>query len=242
MHKLAESILTLFVGSERAVALYGDLLELEPGHRRFWFFYAYVQTVYSLSWRILLALCVGIVGRQVIFNLAGPHFFQVTAPTWHSTDSLDILGHLGRLLLSAVSTIWFIMPFAAVRYGLRDRFVQLSFAVALGTTTAFLFMPEAPIMFAATALVLVGTSLLTKRWRRPALALLVIGIANALLSFVSIPLLTVILHAGSRHPGPISHYLAMIPFRGSLLLLAIACSLLHARLFPPTIARDAKVQ
>jgi hypothetical protein len=130
---LAEGLLAIVAGRERAAALYGDLLELAQSHGRAWFVAAYIRTLFSLTWRLVLALFVADIGRQMMFD-AAKLYFHATPPSWRTTHSPYLLGQMGPLLACVMSTLWFALPFAAVRYGVRDRFVRLTFAIAAGTT------------------------------------------------------------------------------------------------------------
>jgi hypothetical protein len=108
----------------------------------------------------------------------------------------------------------------------RDRFVQLSFAVAVGITVAFLFIPWASLLCAGATLALAAAALFSTTWRKPmevlawtaAVGVLAIGAENAArLSF--------------RPQGSVGHLLAnewrMFAFQAMLLLVAIVCSRVH---------------
>jgi hypothetical protein len=221
----AESLLALFAGRDRAAAMMGDLTEMAATRGRLWFFAAYARTLVSLTWRIVLALFVAEVGRELMFNLANL-YFQVTPSTWRTTNAPHVLNSMGPLLACVMSTLWFALPFAAVRYGVRDRFVRLTFAVAMGTTVAFLFIPWASLLCAAATVALALVALFSTTWRKPmevlawtsVVGVLAIGAENAArLSF---------------HPqGSIGHLLAnqwrMFAFQATLLIVAIVCSRLH---------------
>ena len=84
---------------------------------------AYARTLFSLTWRIVLALFVADVGRELMFNLAGA-YFRHTPYAWRTTNGPFLLDHMGPLLAGIMSTLWFALPFAGVLYGVRDRFVQ----------------------------------------------------------------------------------------------------------------------
>jgi hypothetical protein len=225
MSNLLESLLALFAGRERAAAMMGDLAEMAAARGRLWFFAAYARTLLSLTWRIVLALFVANVGRELMFNLANL-YFHVTPPTWRTTSAPHVLNSAGPLLACVMSTLWFALPFAAVRYGVRDRFVRLTFAVALGTTVAFLFIPWASLLCAAATVTLAAVALFSAIWRKPmevlawtgAAGILAIGAENAArLSF---------------HPqGSMGHLLAnnwrMFAFQATLLIVAIVCSRVH---------------
>jgi len=221
----AESLLAAFAGRDRAGAMMGDLTEMAATRGRLWFFAAYARTLVSLTWRIVLALFVADVGRELMFNLANL-YFHVTPPTWRTSNAPHVLNSVGPLLACIMSTLWFALPFAAVRYGVRDRFVRLTFAIALGTTVTFLFIPWASLLCAAATVALAAVALFSTNWRKPmevlawtgAAGVLAIGAENAArLSF---------------HPqGRIGHLLVnewrMFAFQATLLIVAIVCSRLH---------------
>lgn len=220
-----ESLLALFAGRERAAAMMGDLTEMAATRGRLWFFAAYARTVVSLTWRIVLALFAAEVGREMMFNLANL-YFKVTPPTWRTTSAPHVLNSMGPLLACVMSTLWFALPFAAVRYGVHDRFVRLTFAVALGTTVAFLFIPWASLMCAAATVALAAVALLSTAWRKPmevlawtgGVGVLAIGAENAA---------RLTLHS----QGSIGRLLAiswrMFAFQTTLLIVAIVCSRVH---------------
>jgi hypothetical protein len=162
----AESLLALFAGPERATAIMGDLTEMAATRGRSWFAAAYARTLISLTRRMVLALFVADVGRELMFNLAGA-YFRHTPHAWRTTNGPFLLDHMGSLLACIMSTLWFALPFAAVRYGARDRFVQLTFALAAGTTIAFLFIPFASLVCAVATLALAFAAFLSSRWRKP---------------------------------------------------------------------------
>src|ERR1035441_5439486 len=136
---LAEGLLARLTDPTRAAAIMGDLAEMAQTRGRGWFFAAYLRTLFSLTWRIVLALFVADIGRQFIFELF--HLYTSHTPaTWRTSNAPHLLNSAGPLLACVMTTLWFVLPFAAVRYGVRDRFVRLTLAIALGTTVAFLFL------------------------------------------------------------------------------------------------------
>jgi hypothetical protein len=121
---LAESILALPVGSERAAAIYGDLLELAATRMRASFWTSYFTTLLSLCWRPLTALCFGGLIFAVLYDrLIFPMWLFAMCHTYAGTSIAD-----------ATMQLWFLVPFGAVRYGIRDRIVQLAFATLLIAT------------------------------------------------------------------------------------------------------------
>jgi hypothetical protein len=223
-----EWLLGLIAGRTRAAAIMGDLLELAATRSRLWFFAAYARILFALAWRIVLALFVAEIGRELIFNLAHV-YFHMTPPTWRTTHAPRLLNQMGPLLACVMSTLWFVLPFAAVRYGLRDRFVQIAFAAALGTTVVFLFIPWASLLVAAATLILAATALISKNWRRP-LEVLAWTAAAGLLTIAAADALRLHVHPLGHIEQAVARYVEMLAFQASLLVVAIVCSRLH-RLF-----------
>ena len=196
---------------------------------RHWFAAAYLRTLVALTWRILLALFVADIGRQTIFDLF--HLYlRIAPPAWRTTLSPAFLNSSGPLLACIVSTLWFELPFAAVRYGLRDRFVQLTFAIAVGATVAFLFIPWTSLIVAAATLLLAIVAFTSTTWRKPlevlawscATGLLMIGASDAVR-------LRILVLFAQDHRMLAGNAYALL-FQSSLLALAFVCSRLHTLL------------
>jgi len=239
---IAERVLALFTGRERATAIYGDLTEMAATRSRPWFAAAYARTLISLSWRIVVALFVADIARQFLFDLF--HLYLRNSPAvWRNATGsfVDLLNSSGPLLACIMSTLWFALPFAAVRYGRRDPFVRLTAVVAVGTTIAFLAIPWVSLIAATATLALAGAAFLSSQWRKPFEVLAWTGAAG-LLSLAAFTVLSrqfLSQHAAiSRGLG--SHQLALdalvFSFQGSLLLVAFVCSRLHGRLLPTRLA------
>jgi len=237
---ISESFLALVAGPDRAAAILGDLTEMAATRGCLWFAAAYLRTLFSLTWRLVLALFVADVGRQLIFDLF--HLYlRISPAAWRTTLSPAFLNSSGPLLACIVSTLWFTLPFAAVRYGLRDRFVQLTFAVAVGATVAFLFIPWASLPVAAATLALAAAALTSTTWRKPfevlactaAAGLLMIGAADA----VRLRILVALAH---DHRVLAGNAYALL-FQTSLLALAFVCSRLHTLLLDPPSPADRTV-
>ena len=229
--RIAESFLAIFAGRSRAAAIMGDLTEMAATYGRGWFVAAYLRTIVSLTWRIVVALFVAEVARELMFNLAGL-YFRVSPSTWRSSGSPFLLGQMGPLLAGIMSTLWVVLPFAAVRSGRRDKFVRLTFGVALGTTITFLFVPWVSATFAAGTLMLAVAALISEAWRRAALMLATLcGTGVVLLAALPQIALAYLLlrepHLVQRAPMP------AVVFQASLILLLFVYSRLHGWLLRP---------
>jgi hypothetical protein len=235
---LDETLLALFAGSERAAAVMGDMTEMAATRGRLWFIAAYARTLFTFTWRIVLALVVAMAGRQIFVNSFHDYMAHTPAAWRDATGSwLDILNSSGPLLALITSTLWFVLPFAAVRYGRRDRFVRLTFAVAIGSTLVFLCIPGASLLCAVATLALAAVAFASPIWREPLAVLLCTGAAG----FLALVAVNAIDSALLSHYPALwtshffRHYGMMLIFRSSLLALAYVCSRLHGWLLerPP---------
>jgi hypothetical protein len=175
----------------------------------------------------------------MIFDLFHLYIGHTPAVWRNATGSwLDLLNSSGPLLACIMSTLWFVLPFAVLRYGRRDRFVQLTFAVAIGTTLAFLSIPWASLACAAATLVLAAAAFTSSTWRKPLEVLLWTGAAG---------ILTIAAADAFRlgfHPQPgiertLVSYAQILTFQGSLLVAAFVCSRLHRWLLEPAAGNAA---
>lgn len=228
MPNLPESFLALFSGHDRAAAMMGDLTEMAETRGRGWFAAAYLRTLVAFSWRIVLALFVADIGRQTVFDLFHLYLGHTPAAWRNATGSwLDLLNSAGPLLACIMSTLWFALPFAAVRYGVRDRFVQLTFAVAIGTTVAFLAIPFASLLVAAATLVLAVVAFASSTWRKPLEVLLWSGASGlAMIAAANAVRLRFDFIFAHGHRVLVGNGFALL-FQTSLLALAFVCSRMH---------------
>ena len=233
MHKTSptEWLFARLTTPDRAAAILGDLTEMAATRGRLWFAAAYARTLVALTWRIVLALFVADIGRQTIFDLFHLYLRHTPAAWRDATGSwLDLLNQSGPLLACIMSTLWFALPFAAVRYGLRDRFVQLTFAVAMGTTVAFLAIPWASLVCAAATLVLAIAAFTSRTWRKPFEVLLWSGAAGlAMIAASNAVRLRVPLLFAHGHRVLVGNTYALL-FQTGLLTLAFVCSRMHTLL------------
>jgi hypothetical protein len=238
MRKLqpGEWLLACFAGRVRAAAIMGDLTEMAGTRGRLWFAADYVSTLLSLTWRIVLALFVADVAREFIFNLAHL-YFRVAPQAWRSADASRLLPSMGPLLACILSTLWFVLPFAAVRYGLRDRFVRLTLILALGTTVAFLAIPWVSVCFAIATLGIAIGAWCSKSWRAP-VEVLAGTTAAGLGTFLAAASVRSLLHFHGGVGRFLINNTGMLGFQASLLAIAIVGSRLHRRLLERPAAQD----
>lgn len=233
----AEALLALFAGPQRATAVMGDLTEMAQTRGRLWLVAAYARTLFSFTWRIVLALFVADYGRNAIFNLF--HIYmQHTPAIWRSATGsrLDLLNSMGPLLATVTSTLWFALPFAAILYGVRDRFVQLTFAIAVGTTLAFLCIPWASLLVAVATLALATAALFSSTWRRPLEVLLWTGAAGLLAVTYRAALRAQLPRVFPHSSGVLARSAIELAFAAAFWVIAFVCARMHKLLLDPPAA------
>ncbi len=244
LNRIAESLLSLFTGPARAAAIMGDMTEMAQTRGKIYFWIAYIRSLGTFTWRIVLALVVAMAGRQIFVN-SFHDYMAHTPAAWRDTTGywLDLLNYSGPLLAFITSTLWFVLPFAAVRYGRRDRFVRLTFAVAIGSTLAFLCIPGASLLCAAATLALAAVAFASPIWRKPLAVLLWTGAVAFLAMFTvgSINTLIILYHHDWWYSHFYRHYGAMLIFRSSLLALAYFCARMHRWLLQPPSPADRTI-
>jgi len=219
----------------------GDLLEVSASRGRLWFWTAYTRTLIALGWRTPVAfLCAYAFSTwmatgafPMIRSLVRKHFRDAyhNAPRvifhvspWHAP--------LGICLTS----LWFILPFVLVRFGLRDRLAQLSCAIFLLTIPYITLLPAGVNFAGLFAIILVAAALSLRAWRRHMIVLAAsiapIAIATSLsLKIVLSPKIWYLfLPSGYTLSGP-QLQRALHLYRGlELCIAAVVCSYLYRRL------------
>jgi hypothetical protein len=158
-----ESLLALVAGRDRAAGIMGDLLELAATRSRGWLVATYLRTLLSLTWRPLAAFLAGAgVSATILY---------AELPTWIGHIFL-LIGHphIWPPLDQVRSELWFLVPFAAVRYGIRDRVVQLALALLLATSGPFYLgfwfdFDPIPITCIACGLLVAACLAISSPWR-----------------------------------------------------------------------------
>ncbi len=232
---IAESILARTIGSARAAAIYGDLLELAAARGRLWFLAAYLRTLLALTWRapaaFLVALaCVRIMCR--VYPMWVQHAVRHLPAQWQGSMFYGQLAVASGPLLNAIAMcLWFALPFAWMRFGLRDRlttFACVMFFSTLGALSFRVWLIDVSSILTALAIL---AALLSSRWRRP-FAVLALTSATAIAAIVSCFRLL----AMSQHQP----FITFSPTKGvgwlvtafALAIAAFVCSRAHRRLLP----------
>ena len=223
--KVSELLLAVIAGPERSAAMYGDLLELEPQRGKLWFWGAYLRTLLVCGWKIPLALVAAVAVRQLVFELFHV-YLAVTPESWRSTDAPFLLGRTGPLLACIMSTLWFLLPYSAVLYGIRHRVVRLTLAISAGATIAFMCLPWLSAVAALLTAILAGAAVASRVWRGAAIALLIMGAAGVGMMAIS-GALAMFLQSHNLAAVSTAAHLRNAGFQADLLLLAVLCSGLH---------------
>ena len=169
---LTEVLLTGMVGKERAAAIAGDLLELAYRRGRIWYYVACAKTVFAFTWRLPTALLVACMGF-ILVQLLGWALYPLVRPVWlkhpYVTETLE----------RAACDLVFLVAFAVIRYGARDRFFRLSVAASVIAGLAFVGLRMSVPVTVLAALGLLGLVglLVSTQWRGATVAL---GLAVAI--------------------------------------------------------------
>lgn len=164
---LAESLLARAIGPTRAHAVLGDLLELAATRGRLWYFITYIRTLVSFTWRGPAAFLIAFIIFSVLARLNWLAHFH-----WRSGLMIRH-PYVSTTLVYTTFQLWFLAPFAAVRYGVHDRFVQLTLVTSLIASCAYCCMalPALPLVLAAFTLLAITALLVSAQWRRSLIAL-----------------------------------------------------------------------
>jgi hypothetical protein len=251
----AEWLLARLTDPTRAAALYGDLIELSSTRGRLWFFAAYLRTVGSLCWRPYAAFLVGylcFLVASVTFQRpwVGPGArLQSHLIAMLQQGAVPLLSLLpfaverlffpiaGPLLVGITVPLRFVFPYAAVRYGVLDRFVQLAGATFLITTLVLIYPPVLSPLLAIALVLGFAAALILPRWRG-SIIVLASTLAAGLVAIVGLfGVVTIgtaylmephILHKSEIPSGTVSFVALFVP--------AVVCSWLHRRLLSPRLA------
>jgi hypothetical protein len=224
------------LGPDRAAAIYGDLLEISATRGPLWFWTAYARTLVSLGWRTPAAFLVAIASVRVMC-LIYPRWIQHMAR--HLPGAWQVSMFFGQLavasgpLLNAIAMcLWFALPYAWMRFGLRDRLTQFACVLFLCTLPVFSFQVWLIDLSSGITMLALLAALLSSRWRRPLIVL-------TSTSVTAIAAIVACFHvlASSEHQA----FRSFSPTRGvgwlitafALAGAAFVCSLLHRRLLHP---------
>jgi hypothetical protein len=134
--QLAETLLTIFAGRERASEIVGDLLE-QHGSSAAAFWWAVLAIVFAMTWRWMAAIITA--AGSMLLVLMKYAFFM------HGSTHEKIALTWGMVWLLAGLCAWSVVMLNVFRFGVRDRLngVGCGMAVLLVTSACFVWSPYA---------------------------------------------------------------------------------------------------
>ena len=169
---LADWILRRVAGREQAASMVGDLVEISQHKGMVWFWFSVFSVVVARGWRPVLGLILATYsGFWISFLLytesLGSHAKHRSPELWKPVCM--------TVLAFGISLCW-AMVYCALRFGVRNRFVQMAFAVAalcVGLACGW-WQPVILGCCIAGLAGIVGISVASREVGRTALALLVV--------------------------------------------------------------------
>ncbi|HXE06857.1 MAG TPA: hypothetical protein VN612_03095 [Acidobacteriaceae bacterium] len=238
----AETVLAIFAGRERATAIYGDLAEMAATRGWVWFVGEYLRALVRLGWRTPVAFACSFAAFQLLAS--GMEFWLRHMPGAWRDHLMPLLISAGPGLTAVTVTLWVGVPYLIVRFGVRDRIVQLASALLVLNTAAFLYVPWLSFACAVTAVVLVVVSFYFRTWRKTALVLVPIVMAGAAAFACALAAIALATQYTMQHlhPGRLIYYspVPRIAMNGAVLIAMLTiswgCSLLRRWILPTTPA------
>jgi hypothetical protein len=164
-----EWIIARLAGRTRAAAIVGDLLEARAERGTRWFRLSVAGIIFSLVWRRPLAFV-----AAFFLGLRSLGAFEMAIYGLHATHRLpEIWMPLFGVLSGLGMLLWMAAPYAAIRYGFRDRFTQIALAFC-GLITVVIFcwwISAVAVACIALALSVFVASVVSVERRRALLAL-----------------------------------------------------------------------
>jgi hypothetical protein len=170
----AEWLLARFTGPDRAAAILGDLTEMASTRGQLWFWTAYARTLIALTWRTPVAFVVGCASLTALYRL-WVFYFRHIPFAWRETAH----PYIHQAVFYLTVQLWFLIPFAVVRYGSRDRLVRVGLPVLLIMTGVVLSVPLLSPFIAAAGIAAIAASLAYTGSRRSAITLTATSLVGA---------------------------------------------------------------
>ncbi len=231
--ELLEATLSRYTPPDRAASILGDLLETAQTKGRLWFWMSFTRILCSLAWRVPVAWLGAYAFGGSVIALMMTH-----DPLFLSADFKNInpSGPIARPALLVLATpgmvLWFIAPYAALRFGLRDRFSQLAVALFTLTTLTLLFGRYSAVLVTGAALLVTAiiAALIVRVWRKPIIALgLTVGVAlGGLVGILNITERLIDYHPDWSYNQ--HWFVVRLALTISFAILAATCSLMHSLL------------
>lgn len=173
---IAEWVLAQFMSKTRAASLVGDLLELEPREGKLWFWLVLCRVVFTHAWRRLLAFIAAFYSgmwaldrfQMAIFGIHAEH-----RPPERWIKMFSLASDAGIVTI-------FVLAYAVIRYGPRDRLTQLALLWVVPVTELICFWWRPVILVSCILLSIcaIAASTSSRENRRAALVLFVVVVVG----------------------------------------------------------------
>ena len=154
----------------------GDLEELAATRGRLWFWTAYARTLISLGWRTPVAFVCAIVCMRFFFGKVLPLLMNHRITHLRDAGLFGVYNPHIRMVSWNISMViaqclFFALPFAVVRFGLRNRVTQLASVLLLIAAPVYTLRPWVMDLSGLLIVGAVAAALLFPLWRRPMIVL-----------------------------------------------------------------------
>lgn len=168
-----EWLLARLTTPDRAAAILGDLTEMAATRSRLWFWTAYARTVVSLGWRTPVAVLAVVLSEKYIRSrglfmwllhpLAIHNFYEARRLAMQH----PFLSHFGwTASLQVEFTLWYVLPYVMVRFGLRNRLTYLAGTLFLLGIPGLTLNPRVYEITGIACALLIIAALASPLWRR----------------------------------------------------------------------------
>jgi hypothetical protein len=184
-----EWLLARFTSRDRAAAILGDLTEMAATRGSLWFWTAYISSLISLGWRTPVALILAVVsikyvrsrllGRLISLLIGHPITFASLGGRSYFRSACWILA------LETVFPLWTVVPYVAIRFGLRNRLTYLASGLFLVSVPVYGLLPRAVDSAGVLTAFVTVAAFALPLWRRPMVFLAINCAIQYLISTVS---------------------------------------------------------
>jgi hypothetical protein len=187
-----EWLLARFIGNDRASVILGDLLEMKATRGSLWFWTAYIRTLISLGWRTPVALVLAVVSINYVRPWLLRRLVRLVSLLIGNSITLASLGERSffhsacwTLALQTAFPLWIVMPYVAIRFGLRNRLTYLAFGLFLVSVPVYGLLPRAVDSAGVLTAFVTVAAFALPLWRRPMVFLAINCAIQYLISTVS---------------------------------------------------------
>jgi hypothetical protein len=165
----AEWMLKRAAGAERGTAMYGDMVEIAAARGSAWFWMAYARTLIALTWRTAAAILAVISvqylrGAVAMKLLGGP--ISYNDPRLHAWR-VPYLAHFSwDVSIRVMFTLWIVLPYVAMRFGLRNRLTYLAGVLLLLSVPVYTLRAEIYQITGVACAAVILAALASVGWRR----------------------------------------------------------------------------